>query len=361
MSFLGGKIPEIWFGCWNVRSTKENEEDGVKLRGILVELERNGVKIAALTETRTPRRLWGAVVRVDDWTIYHAADQAKGTAWAVHKDVAGLVVDWAPVSRRICRLDLRCKRGRPMRLLAVYAPTATDEGREAQTEGFYRELKRQVRDHARYAILGDFNARLPVGVTAYTGPHGREANQKPNDNTDDFQEFLLTTGSMSAASYFKKGHRGYATWSFGWYGKRKQRGKRATKIPKRPSAAQRTRYNGRVQELHASGVELQESLRRAAADTFFREREEKPWISEEFREIWRERRAEHEKGNSEEAKALLKLLKWIERRDREAYAEAACEEAEETFERTGLAPALTKISRLAGKRKRHATGAAGRR
>eukprot|EP00392_Amoebophrya_sp_AT5.2_P016878 g17186.t1 len=70
---------------------------------------------------------------------------------------------------------------------------------------------------------------------------------------------------------------------------------------------------------------------------------------------------EHEKGNFEEARALLKHLKWIERRDREAYAEAACEEAGETFEKTGLAPALTKISRLAGKRKRHTTGAAGKR
>ncbi|CAD7938622.1 unnamed protein product, partial [Amoebophrya sp. A25] len=107
-----------------------------------------------------------------EWRILSAgSSKHAGAAWAIHQSIWHLVVDWRAVGGRICILDLRVGKGKPFRVVCVYAPTAEAKN-ETKTEALYAELGKAVRGVARYAIVGDFNARLPIGATQVTGPHG---------------------------------------------------------------------------------------------------------------------------------------------------------------------------------------------
>eukprot|EP00392_Amoebophrya_sp_AT5.2_P006465 g6477.t1 len=233
---------------------------------------------------------------------------------------------------------------------------------------------------------------------------------RKNKNTESFVEFLKEVGGYSSASQFQKGHHGYAThrlanaknlgaagWrqidhhvypagmrqavadtrvvrgetvgsdhrmvlsairvdDFHWFGsRRKRRGNGGvTSLPTKNQTTEqeREKYCSRVVELNKQGKGVQESIAQAAAECFGKVKERKPWLSREFRDLWEVRRDELAAGRKGEAKAILKLMRFVEKRDKEKYLDKVCDEAEEHFEKSGLAPALQSVAKVAGKKKK---------
>mmetsp|Transcript_24955 Transcript_24955/g.62763 ORF Transcript_24955/g.62763 Transcript_24955/m.62763 type:complete len:1031 (+) Transcript_24955:305-3397(+) len=417
------KITVARLGCWNVRSMKNDQKEAesmMKMKAILAECgavevsttgrrEGQDLDVAGLVETNMDAT---GEEDVEDWKIYHSGSkQREGVSLAVRRRVAHLVTTWRPVSGRLVYVDMKVAKGKPWRIIAAYAPTATKE-HQKETEKFYRDLTRTVAGVSRWTVLGDMNARLPMGATDITGRHGRSSNQRPNLNTPALAAFLRENAAHSSASYFQHGHHHYATWrnpgtgkrfgtigwqqidhvcysnsmrgcvqdtkvaqeawatfpgqdhqllvsqvrvdAFGWYGKKRKRGtaRKCHELP-RPAAAdpeKKEKYNERVTKLTESGKTLQEAVTRAANEVWGEEKQEKPWISAEFRELWAERRQAITDGEEQKARKILKAMKRMERRDQARFVDEICREAEDHFERRGHAPAIRVVAKLGGKK-----------
>eukprot|EP00392_Amoebophrya_sp_AT5.2_P016081 g16324.t1 len=170
------------------------------------ETEGQDLDVAGLVETNNSLE---GEEEVEGWKLFHAGSRTReGASLAVRRRIVHLVKDWRPVSGRIVYIDLKVAKGRPWRVIAAYAPTATKEHKK-ETEKFYADLRRTVAGVTRWTILGDMNARLPFGPSPITGRHGRRCNQKPNLNTPALTAFLLENAAHSSASYFQHGHHGY--------------------------------------------------------------------------------------------------------------------------------------------------------
>eukprot|EP00392_Amoebophrya_sp_AT5.2_P018306 g18817.t1 len=367
------KIEEARLGCWNVRSINNKSkpaESTIKLKAILAEcgtaLDKDGSRVgqdldvAGLVETNNDQE---GDEDLGDWKLYHTGsiDGRQGASLAVRKRIAHLVVTWRPVGGRIVYVDLKVAKGRPWRVIAAYAPTATREhAREA--EKFYSDLRSCVAGVSRWTILGDMNARLPVGPSDITGRHGRECNQRPNLNTAAFAGFLRENAAHSSASHFRHGHHAYATWrnpgtgtrfgTTGWqqidhicYANTMQGCVRDTKVAQ---DAWET-FPGQDHQLLVSKVRVD------AFGWFGKKR--KKGTANKCRQLPRPAVAEPEKVRSYNAKVgqLLGAGKSLQEAVTRAAGEArfvdeVCAEAEEYFEKHGHAPAIRAVAKLGGKK-----------
>eukprot|EP00392_Amoebophrya_sp_AT5.2_P016382 g16643.t1 len=203
-----------------MKNDQKEAESMMKMKAILAECgavevsttgrrEGQDLDVAGLVETNMDAT---GEEDVEDWKIYHSGSkQREGVSLAVRRRVAHLVTTWRPVSGRLVYVDMKVAKGKPWRIIAAYAPTATKE-HQKETEKFYRDLTRTVAGVSRWTVLGDMNARLPMGATDITGSEERGYTSIQGTQASgccwvgDAEDNAIANGSPSASSPKGRSH-----------------------------------------------------------------------------------------------------------------------------------------------------------
>ena len=155
---------------------------------IALELERYGIDIAALSETR----LSGEGSLTEDgggYTFYwrgHSEGQPRqhGVGIAIRNELMDKIVE-APnfINERLMTLRIPLVKGEYATVLSCYAPTLTSE--ENQKDAFYEQLHQAlsgINKEDKIILMGDFNARVGREATVWNGVIGRNGVGKMNSN-----------------------------------------------------------------------------------------------------------------------------------------------------------------------------------
>ena len=147
------------FGTWNVRTLYRPGA----LMALLMELKRYKVQVAAIQETR-----WHGTGINDhkSHTILYSGKKEGiheyGVAFIVDRTIKEKIIDFKPVSERICVLRLRTKFGN-ISMINAYAPT--EEKDPVEKDEFYDRMERVLDSLPNYdtkIILGDLNAKIGI-------------------------------------------------------------------------------------------------------------------------------------------------------------------------------------------------------
>lgn len=184
------KMKSLNIACWNVR-TLLDEPDGTPRRTAMLAntLAAYNVDIAALSETR--REGVGELRELAQgysifWKGYAEGEPRRdGVGWAIRTTLYDRLNDVAlnHISERLSTLRFSLKGGRYATLIAVYAPTMTNE--EDVKEAFYEELNlliKSVPTTDKLIILGDFNARVGRDTKIWNKVIGRHGLGTANSN-----------------------------------------------------------------------------------------------------------------------------------------------------------------------------------
>ncbi|KAK9686508.1 hypothetical protein QE152_g37142 [Popillia japonica] len=132
------KAPKMMkIGTWNVRSA--NEEGTIK--HIMAAMKRYGIQILALQETK---QKGNEIINLGDFTIFNSGGTHTrhfGTAFIVSKLWSERVVDFKPITDRLCLIRLRGDY-RKISLINCHAPTEEKEIEEKDL--FYERVDRTM-------------------------------------------------------------------------------------------------------------------------------------------------------------------------------------------------------------------------
>ena len=155
---------------------------------IALELERYGIDIAALSETR----LSGEGSLTEDgggYTFYwrgHPEGQPRqhGVGLAIRSELMEKIVE-APnfINERLMTLRIPLVKGEYATVLSCYAPTLTSE--ENQKDAFYEQLHQAlsgIDKDDKIILMGDFNARVGKEASVWDGAIGGNGVGKMNSN-----------------------------------------------------------------------------------------------------------------------------------------------------------------------------------
>ncbi|KAK9752404.1 hypothetical protein QE152_g4251 [Popillia japonica] len=134
------KAPKMMkIGTWNVRSA--NEEGTIK--HIMAAMKRYGIQILALQETK---QKGNEIINLGDFTIFNSGGTHTrhfGTAFIVSKLWSERVVDFKPITDRLCLIRLRGDY-RKISLINCHAPTEEKEIEEKDL--FYERVDRTMNE-----------------------------------------------------------------------------------------------------------------------------------------------------------------------------------------------------------------------
>lgn len=211
---------ELKFGCWNVRTLSDTNADNRPARRtalVAAELNRYGIDIAALSETRLPDS--DQLVEVGSgYTFFWKGKPANerreaGVGFAIRSKLVNKLEEHpVGINERLMSLRLSLGNGRFATILSVYAPTMTCS--EESKTSFYSLLGDTVRSvpkEDKLVILGDFNARVGTNNNTWNclGPHGVG---QMNSNGQLLLEFCEESDFLITNTMFK--HKGdhITTW-----------------------------------------------------------------------------------------------------------------------------------------------------
>ena len=182
---------KLTLAAWNVRTLLDNNvNDRPQPRTALVatELRRNGIDIAALSETRFADE--GSLEEVGGgyhffWKGLPEADRRMhGVAFAIRSSLLKLLPgNPQGINERLISLRVPLRYNRYLSIIGVYAPTLVAE--EFTKDNFYNELEDTIRAVPRadkLVILGDFNARVGTSHQLWEGVLGTHGVGKCNSN-----------------------------------------------------------------------------------------------------------------------------------------------------------------------------------
>jgi exonuclease III len=174
---------------WNVRTLMDRSASHRPERQtalVAMEMERYGIDVAALSETRLP-----GYDSIEDhgyvffWSGRSLGEKREaGVGFALRKDIAAtLVEEPTPVNERIMTMRLPLQRKMCATFISVYAPTMTNS--EEVKERFYSDLRDTI-SHVpaddRLILVGDFNARTGSDYGKWKGVLGSHGVGKCNAN-----------------------------------------------------------------------------------------------------------------------------------------------------------------------------------
>ena len=192
---------------WNIRSLVEIGKVHVLGR----EMERRKVNVCGLSEVRWAGQ--GHFTTLEGHTIVYAGEsnqqgQRRVAVW-LHKNIAGAIIGYEPVSSRIIKVRLTAKP-RNVTMVQAYGPTSVSV--EADIGEFYEDLSKAVKSVSRKDILvvtGDFNAKLGMEESAATGRFGLGQS---NDAGNRLREFFIEHELIVANTIFHHHPRRRYTW-----------------------------------------------------------------------------------------------------------------------------------------------------
>lgn len=146
---------EVFIGTWNVRGLYE---EGL-IKQLNNECKKFGFDVVALQETKLKGN---GTLELEDYILFKSGEENRylGTGFLVSKKLKSAVVDFKPLSDRMCYLRLR-GRYQKVSLINIHAPS---EDKNIDTkEEYYGRLDREYDKIPRYdmkIILGDANAKI---------------------------------------------------------------------------------------------------------------------------------------------------------------------------------------------------------
>jgi hypothetical protein len=103
---------------WNVLSLFRVDA----MRGLMVELMRYNIKIAAIQEMRWKGK---DMMDIDEYMICYSGSNDRntlGTGFLIHKSLKSAIMNFVPINERLCILRLRGKFCN-ISILCIHAPT----------------------------------------------------------------------------------------------------------------------------------------------------------------------------------------------------------------------------------------------
>ncbi|XP_018574547.1 uncharacterized protein LOC108913478 [Anoplophora glabripennis] len=129
----GGKVEiNLRVGTWNVRGTYE---EGA-LKHLSREIKKIRVDLVALQETK---QKGNEIVEIEDYMLFNSGGKniMLGTGFMIHNKLKAAVIQFKPVSERMCILRMRGKYQK-MAFINIHAPT--EESQLDEKEEFYNML-----------------------------------------------------------------------------------------------------------------------------------------------------------------------------------------------------------------------------
>ena len=192
--FLCGKNQrkkQLTLGAWNVRTLLDRQETTRPHRRtalIARELERYGIDIAALSETRFPDE--GSICEPKGgYTFFWKGkeqheDRIHGVGFAIRSSLMSQLSELpVGINERLMKLRFPLSGSRHMTIISVYAPTLTSP--DDVKESFYEDLDTLVKathPDDKLVVLGDFNARVGQDHESWEGVLGTQGVGKMNGN-----------------------------------------------------------------------------------------------------------------------------------------------------------------------------------
>ena len=185
-------VPEMKIATWNIRTLLPDTRTAAsrperRTALIACELDRLGIDIAALQETRL-----AVEGRIDEvgtgysffWKgVEEGENRQAGVGFAIKKDLLSNMTELPTgVSKRVITLRIPLHCGRYATIISAYAPilNSTDEDKGI----FYEELRSvlfRVPPDDKIWLCGDFNARVGTDHESWA-PLGKHGIGKSNDN-----------------------------------------------------------------------------------------------------------------------------------------------------------------------------------
>lgn len=194
-------------GTWNVKSMYMTG----KLHNIRQEMDRLGINILGISETRWPN---SGQIKTGDATLFYSGNDSRN-----HENGVGILLDsktslsvlnFIPISDRAMMVQLKAT---PMNvnIIQVYAPTADKP--EAEIKAWYSQIK-QLLSYTRKTeitfVLGDFNAKVGRGRSEdVVGEYGI-GNR--NERGDTLVQFCQEENFFICNTWYKLPARRLYTW-----------------------------------------------------------------------------------------------------------------------------------------------------
>lgn len=167
--------------------------------------------IAVLQETKQKENF---TCEMGNFTVFNSGSANKifGTGFMVHNCLKHTVLNFRPVSERICTLRIKGKY-RKISIINVHAPTNTEE--DQIKEYFYEEVSNVLNLTPRYDIkivIGDLNAKVGREelFRDYTGGHSKHISS--NDNGLRVIDFAIQNEMKIMSTFFERKDIYKGTW-----------------------------------------------------------------------------------------------------------------------------------------------------
>lgn len=200
---------EFDFGTWNVRTLNKTGA----LRSLLLLLEKYDIAITALQETKWTH---SGIMDLRTHTILSSGSsngrREFGVAFIVEKKMKSLILDFKPVSNRICTLRIKT-RLHNISLINVHAPT--EDKADEEKEEFYQELTNAIRlipSNDIKMVLGDMNAKVGK-EEEFLGVIGKHSlHNATNDNGSRLIDFASSNSMVVSSTMFPHKNIHKMTW-----------------------------------------------------------------------------------------------------------------------------------------------------
>lgn len=193
---------------WNVRTLYRPGA----LHQLLDVLSEYKADITAIQETRfTGNKNW----EKGTYTIFCSGNSKKhvfGTAFIISKRIKHLILDFQPISSRLCKLRIK---GKFFNYSFINTHAPIEDSSDDEKDFFYQELERVWNTCPRHdikIILGDLNAKVGQEPQFLRTIGNHSLHKESNDNGLRLINFAATTKMVIVSTYFprKKIHKG--TW-----------------------------------------------------------------------------------------------------------------------------------------------------
>lgn len=198
---------KLGISTWNVRGTKS----AGKFKNLSQVCDEYKIDIMALQETK---QSGNAITESDGYIVFNSGYETKymGTGFMVRKRIKHTVVDFEPVSERICKLRIRGKY-RKITIVNVHAPTEIKE--EEEKDSFYEELAKVIGKIPRYdvkIVLGDLNAKIGKEAMYNDITGGHSKHELTNENGKKLIEFATEMRMKIMSTSFQRKEIYKGTW-----------------------------------------------------------------------------------------------------------------------------------------------------
>lgn len=180
------------------------------------ELERIGVDVAALQETRFEG---SGSIKERSYTIFWSGVKEgerrhAGVAFAIKNEmVSNLKNTPKSISKRIISMSISLKDDKCATLICAYAPTMVHT--EQEKEEFYRCLSEEIRRIPvtnKLVLMGDFNARVGKDHEMFGPSLGKFGKGNLNSNGELLINFCTQHNLIITNTYFKQPDKNFFTW-----------------------------------------------------------------------------------------------------------------------------------------------------